>query len=399
MSTPLRTLFVSHDAGMAGAQQTLLTLLQEIDKKRFECRLAVPNDGELERRSSELGIPVARRAMRHWCPCVGDLRSANRWTLILDCVKSLRARSWAIARFIEQHSIQIVYTNTVTVLEGAIAARMTGRPHVWHIHEPISGNSELLPLFPSRLYYYVINTLSDHIIFPSHALSRDYPTLGKHASVVHNGLKFSAPRNRASSRAEVARVTGIDPSKKWIAIVGALQPRKDHITFLNAAREIVKDRQDTRFLIVGAGTKYFSQALQDRVEAMDLGKFVTLCGRWAGPIETMLSAVDVLAISSEQESFGLTAIEALAMETPVVATRCGGPEEIIDAGVNGLLVDVKDGAAMAEAILKILADPGMASAFGRAGRAKVTDSFTERLYVKSIENILAEVFLIHTSSR
>lgn len=385
---PIRILFISHDGSIAGAQTTLLTLLEHLDRARFSPHLVVPEEGQVSERAICLGIPVTKRHLLHWLPCVANVRPEQRWRHLRKVLGSLRTRAWAIAQLIEQHQIDVVYTNTVTCVEGAIAARMTGTPHVWHIHEPISGNSELLPLLPQCVYVLGIRQLSARIIFPSHSLASNFPTLRSKASVIHNGLILPAVQDRTASRAEVAMKLGIDPSKGWVAVVGAIQPRKDHSTFLSAAATILKQTSKVHFLIVGSGAEHHTQALLNQVQAMGLAQHVTLTGRWNGPIVTILAAIDVLTISSEQESFGLTAIESMAVETPVVATRCGGPEEIIDSGKDGLLVNLKDSTGMARAILDLLGDPLKRTTFGQVGRAKVTLRFTEKHYVHSIENVL-----------
>ena len=124
---------------------------------------------------------------------------------------------------------------------------------------------------------------------------------------------------------------------------------------------------------------------------MGLADRVTITGRWPLPIHTMMAAIDVLVISSEQESFGLTAIESLALETPVVSTLCGGPAEIIEPGVTGVLVNIKDDAAMADAILSLLDDPVRAQKFGAEGRRRVGARYTQAHYVGGIQTALLEV--------
>ena len=391
-TSPIRILFVSHDGGMAGAQQTLLTFLEGLDRTLIAPHLVVPYLGELSMRVSELDIPVTTRDLLHWAPCVGDPRQFNKWSHFWRSLKSIRARAWSIAALVERHSIDLIYTNTVTCVEGAIAARMTGKPHVWHIHEPLLGNSELKPLYPMWFYSLAINHLSTHIIFPSHTLAKCYPALRSKASVVHNGLRMPLKFDREPARKEIAAWINIDTSKQWVAIVGAIQPRKDHYTFINAAKIILEKCDNAHFLIVGTGSQYFTQQLKKQIQETGIAERITLAGRWPGSISTLLSAVDVLAISSEQESFGLTAIESLAVGTPVVSTRCGGPEEIIDDEKNGYLVDLKNSPALGQAILELLRDPKTRQRMGEAGRAKVESMFGQENYVTRIQDILQAAY-------
>lgn len=387
---PLRVLFVSHDGGMAGAQQTLLTLLEGMDRNLFQPYLVVPYQGELADRVSKLGVHVTIQKILHWVPCVADISSTKRWPHIWKALRSARARTWAIASFIERHAIDLVCTNTVTCIEGALAARMTGKPHVWHIHEPLAGNSELTPLFPMWFYSLVIRLLSIRIIFPSYALARCYPMLCSKGSIIHNGLRLPIKQDRTSARSEITAWIGVDTAEKWVAVVGAIQPRKDHYTFLGAAKKVLGRMDGVHFLVIGSGAQHLTKQLQERVDEMGLNDRVVLAGRWPGSIDIILSAIDVLVISSEQESFGLTAIESFAVETPIVSTRCGGPEEIIEDGVDGYLVNVKDVDSMANSIMTLLENPKQGRDFGVAGRLKVTKMFTQERYVQGIQDVLLE---------
>jgi len=382
-------LVVSHGGDMAGAQRTLLTLLTAIDRRRFEPYLVVPNAGALSSAAEKLGIPVFVRHLVHWLPGAHTVPRRRRFRHLVKSGGTLRARSWAIAHLILRNEIDLVYTNTATCVEGAIAARMTGRPHVWHIHEPVLNNSELRPVLPFSVYSWSIGMLSDSVIFCSDVLAKCYPALTRKAVVVHNGLPFSALPDRARARRLVEQHLGIGPNRKIVAVIGVLQPRKDHLTFLAAAQQVLKSVGEVTFLIVGSGTDMYTEVIRNEINSLGLASSVNLTGWW--PEEQfgdLLAAIDVLVISSEQESFGLTAIEALAMETPVVATRCGGPEEVIEHGRTGLLVPVRDPVAMSEAIVRLLQDPELARALGVAGNQDVRARFSVDRYVSGIEEVL-----------
>ncbi|HYE37877.1 glycosyltransferase [Methylocaldum sp.] len=375
----------------------LLTLLQRLDREQFLPYVVVPYQGQLVDEIKLLDIPVMQRSLLHWVPSIRAVKGNNRLIHLFHVLRGLRARVWAVATLIERNQIDLVYTNTVTCIEGAIAARMTNTPHVWHIHEPTKQNSELAPLLPATLYSTVIGTLSSSVIFPAQIVAKTYKTLKNKAAVVYNGLKIPELRERTHSRAYVARCLGLDVDMKWVAVVGALQPRKDHDTFLCAAKKILSKRSDVVFLIIGTGPQSYTSSILKRIDSNGLQSSVKLAGRWPEEIQYVMAAIDVLVISSEQESFGLTAIEALAMETPVVSTRCGGPEEIIEDGINGYLVPVKDAEAMSDAILDLLSNPEKARAFGSNGRQLVGQRFTDQMYVTAIQKIMFEAACLPNS--
>jgi glycosyltransferase involved in cell wall biosynthesis len=288
---------------------------------------------------------------------------------------------------VANHGVDLVYTNTVTCVEGAIAAHSTRKPHIWHIREHILRNSELAPLLPYKLYCAAVEALSKSIIFNSRALANDYPRFYGKASIVYNGFPLPTLRDKIAARAEVASGLGIDPGAKIVAVLGALHPGKDHHTFLTAAEQVARRVEEAIFLIVGVGHESYTNQLRQRIRDLQLDSRVRLLG-WRDDIDNLMAAIDVLVISSEQESFGRTAIEALSVETPVVATRCGGPEEVLVDGETGLLVPVKDPRALAEAIGRLLLDPNLARRLGASGRDYVGEHFGVDQYVQGIQKIL-----------
>lgn len=89
----------------------------------------------------------------------------------------------------------------------------------------------------------------------------------------------------------------------------------------------------------------------------------------------LLSIADLFLLPSEQESFGLSALEAMACEVPVVASRVGGLHEVVEDGVTGFLHPLDDLDGMAASGIRLLTDPAMHSEFARAGRRTVAEKF------------------------
>jgi N-acetyl-alpha-D-glucosaminyl L-malate synthase BshA len=119
---------------------------------------------------------------------------------------------------------------------------------------------------------------------------------------------------------------------------------------------------------------------------------VTFVGK-QNAMSELLAISDVLLLPSELESFGLVALEAMACETTVVATRVGGIPEVVQDGVDGFLYDVGDIDSMADACLSILKNPEVRQGLGRAAREHATREFCaskivlkyEELYRRTIE--------------
>ncbi|HYP52289.1 MAG TPA: glycosyltransferase, partial [Pyrinomonadaceae bacterium] len=106
-----------------------------------------------------------------------------------------------------------------------------------------------------------------------------------------------------------------------------------------------------------------------------------------------LSTADVLLLPSEQESFGLAALEALACEVPVIASRVGGLPEVVSDGVTGCLAEVGDVEKMAADAAALLSDEERRREMGRRGRAEAVARYSTELvipqYIQFYERVIA----------
>ena len=145
--------------------------------------------------------------------------------------------------------------------------------------------------------------------------------------------------------------------------------------------------EDVAFVIVGDGEEKLIKELTAKVRDLGLEYALRFVG-WRSDIDKIFADIDLLIVSAEQEAFGRTIIEAMAAGVPVVATKCGGPEEIIGDGTTGILVPVNDADQMAMAATRILSDNVLATRFAAAGRIRAHEMFGVNTYVANIESII-----------
>jgi N-acetyl-alpha-D-glucosaminyl L-malate synthase BshA len=100
-----------------------------------------------------------------------------------------------------------------------------------------------------------------------------------------------------------------------------------------------------------------------------------------------LSIADVLLLPSENESFGLVALEAMACEVPVVATGIGGVPEVVEDGEDGFLVGLGDVSAMAEASIRLVKDPELREEMGKSAREHAVRDFCSTKIVRQYEHL------------
>ncbi|MEP7213886.1 MAG: N-acetyl-alpha-D-glucosaminyl L-malate synthase BshA [Acidobacteriota bacterium] len=155
----------------------------------------------------------------------------------------------------------------------------------------------------------------------------------------------------------------------------------------------VKDRgKKVRLVLVGDGPE--RSAVFYRADQLGVSDEITAVGKQAN-IADYLGVADVFLLPSELESFGLAALEALACEVPVIATRIGGIPEVVTEGETGYLSDVGDTAKMADDTMRLLEDEELRRAFGEKGREQAIQRYgTDKIipqYIAFYEKVLSEV--------
>ncbi|MER5963199.1 glycosyltransferase family 4 protein [Streptomyces sp. NPDC002057] len=159
-----------------------------------------------------------------------------------------------------------------------------------------------------------------------------------------------------------------DPAAKTVVTAGRLTRVKRYDLLIDAFAEATADHPDWKLRIYGTGdaVQDLKAPLARQIKDRDLGERVFLMGS-VTPLEPELVKGSIAAVASERESFGMTIVEAMRCGLPVVSTDCPhGPGEIIEDGVDGLLVPVGDVAAFARALRRLIEDEELRAKTARA---------------------------------
>src|SRR5437763_7533077 len=170
--------------------------------------------------------------------------------------------------------------------------------------------------------------------------------------------------------------------------VAALVPHKGQRHLIEAARLVVQEMPDARFVILGEGE--LREQLERQIREHHLEKHVLLPG-FRTDVLGCIKGFDVFAMSSVTEGLGTSLLDAMACSRAIVATRAGGIPEIVVDAETGILVPPRDPAAMAQAILALLADERRRRAMGEAGFARVQARFTVDRMVAETAAVYARV--------
>lgn len=134
--------------------------------------------------------------------------------------------------------------------------------------------------------------------------------------------------------------------------------------------------------------KAFKAELQKKVRRLKLEEIISFAP-FNSNVEQSIKAADIVLNFSQAESFSMTCLEAAYYGTPLIATCCGGPEEIIDDGKTGIIVPLTDTDAMADAILKLAADKQLRDEYATAGKAYVREKFSIKNYIQEFEQVIS----------
>jgi glycosyltransferase involved in cell wall biosynthesis len=170
--------------------------------------------------------------------------------------------------------------------------------------------------------------------------------------------------------------------------VAALVPHKGQRYLIDAAHRVVQQVPDARFVILGEGE--LREHLEKQVHEHHLEKHVLLPG-FRTDVLGCIKGFDLFVMSSITEGLGTSLLDAMAAARPIVATTAGGIPEIVEDGVNGLLVPPRDAQALADAIVRALNDSALRQKMGDAGFARVSDRFTVERMVADTASVYARV--------
>ncbi len=352
--------------GPGGAESVLLALATGIDTSRFRSLVLLPHEGWLQRKLQEKGIPVFLAESSAWY----DLRLPR-----------------AMTRLVKQKNVHLIHShladqNFYSCLVGGLTGSRTvvtyhGSPS-WSGAEKLRGAIKL----------WFVRHSADAVVVVSDYLKqslRDLKFPADRIVRIYNGVDMGrfTPSPTGRLRAELQCQNGT----KLIGMVANLRESKGYEYFIQAAHKVTAAMPQTRFVAIGEIDPGIGKRLQDLVRQMSLQDHFSFLG-FREDVPDILGDLDLFVLSSVSEGFSLATVEAMAADKPVIVTRSGGPQEIVEDGRTGYLTPPADPDALAGRICELLANPERAAALAQAARAKVGSTFTlermtcdyERLY-------------------
>jgi glycosyltransferase involved in cell wall biosynthesis len=362
----LRPMLVCISRSWGGLEQTVAHDAQELARYGLSTRVAVLRDSPIHRALSDK--PMIQPEVLEYRP-----RDVLDFQLKRD-----------FERWLGAGEVNLVHTHQTTLL-GSIT------PWMW--------KKESIPLFASRhimsnhdkrnWLHAMIYRRVDSLIVMSQALRENviatHPVPPERISVVNLGLDFErfdpdkvdAHRQRAE--------WGADPESIVIGLVGRIDPAKGQGTFIKAAAGLMKrigNGRKLKFVIVGEETLGSEDGHLDELKAMVAQFHLESSVMFTGYLENIpevMQAFDLFVMPSKQEAFGLVAIEAMAMECPIVISSGGSAPEIVGREEFGLLTRPDDAFDLQQKLRILIENEELRRKMGSDARKHVQAKYDRKL--------------------
>lgn len=364
------------DSSLTGAPRHLLTLLSGIDRNKFVVSVILP-EGELVSELKKIKIPVFTVPMKG---------------------KSDLVASSSIKKIIKKYEPDIIHTHGQRAgLLGRLAVRdlPVTRIHTEHTY------TSNFKLDNSLLHWSHLRAMAmlDRWTHKTIAVSNAVKTFLISAGItkadkvltIYNGIESQISKISAQQIKEFKSQFGLTSSDLVIGTVGSLNKHKDTATLIRAFSTMIKKWPHLKLLLIGRGE--LQPQLKNLVKKLGISERVIFAGSMKD-IDTAMSVFNIFILPSRSEAFGLTILEAMRANIPVIASRVGGIPEIITHNYNGMLVEHGDPKKLASAIMKLLNDKKLQKKF-ISHYSETLKKFSARSMIKQTEELYHSLTHIH----
>jgi len=358
----IRILHLTTDSRIGGTEKNIISLVTRLHKDRYEnIVVALMSGGEMVERLRGSGIEVECLGMR------------NKFDL---------PAVFKLFRILREKKVDILHTY---LFHANILGRIMGRL----AKVPVIISS--IRVMEKRRYHLWLDRLTNGMVDVETCVCeavREY-TLEKAGIrpdklvTIANGIDIGE-YNLGMNLEEEKRKLSIESNYPVLGVVGRLHEQKGHVYLLEAMAVILEKYPKAVLLIVGDG--HLKRKLEEACFKLHINEAVKFLGL-RKDIKNLMALMDVFILPSLWEGMPNVILEAMVLGKPIVATRVGGAEELIEDGVTGLLVPPFDEGALAKAIIDILTREDKGRELGETAKGEVERKFPLEAMVRKTEKL------------
>lgn len=264
-----------------------------------------------------------------------------------------------------------------TVIASA-AGRLAGTPLIVRTRHLANRVGSLLSytIMPHRVI-----AASDFV--RNHLIERGVPP--GYVATVYPAVELQEAPQQSTLRTEL----GLAADDIVVGCVAVMRAQKGHRDLIDAIEPLIRQRANVHLVLVGGGSPVFEE-IQAYSDSKNLQGRVHMLGA-RRDVPNLLAGFDIFALATQKEASGTVFVEAGAAGLPVIGTNVDGVPEMMQAGISGLLVPLKDRAALTAALEKLMDDPGLRRKMGQAGIqfCRSSGRFGSEAMVQRIESCYA----------
>lgn len=367
-------LHIIDSAGPGGAETVFIDLATRLPKSEYRSVIVIRDKGWIYDELSRRGFT----------PILLEAKGSFNWRYLLAI------RSIIIREKVDLIQSHLLGSNVYSSLVGLLMRK----PVITTFHGGVDVSESERFL---GMKFGLINIGSNRIVAVSNSLRDDIarrtPLNPKKTEVIYNGIDTTDYEREKSDT--FRQQFGWGKGDTIIGSLGNIRPAKAYDVLLQAAALVKKQGLNCRFVIGGDGgtknnpNRLYRQLLETR-ESSGLQEQVKFIGFVDDPAD-FLSKVDMFLLSSSSEGFSISTIQAMASSLPVIATRCGGPEEIVDHMINGWLVEKNNPEAIAEVIKVLCESTEIRKELSTSAKQKVDTTFAMKAMLSGYQRLYSNI--------
>jgi len=363
----------------------MLELIDALAPHGVESHVVVPEEGYVTAALQSRDTPYVVYRYRAWT----QETPLPWWDRLLKKPLAHMLRAIRLSRLIRRWRCDVIVTNTLTVCEGALAARILRLPHITYAREFGDLDHSLHFEWGPRLSVRLLSLLSTRVAFNSAALARHYRQQVPlaQARVIYNAVSITT---ESLTRGEPADPRGSGAAFSCV-LVGYMHPGKGHEDAIRAIANLARRGMRVNLKLVGGvGSSDYLDRLRRLIDLLGVSGRIEIVGHVpdAGPF---FREADVALMCSRMEAFGRVTVEAMKLGTAVIGARSGGTSELIRDGFNGFLYEPGDAWDLADKIERLARDRHGAHRMGERARRAAMEMFSLDRYGREFLDLLREV--------
>lgn len=379
-------LLVGHSGDMYGASRSLLKLTKILNEN-YNVFVLIPEMGQLYTNLNKL---ISAERIIVYDGLYIFTRKSFRIKYLLPTLLRFFKNLIFLTKTIRKYDIKIIHTNSGVVPAPALAAKLSGKKHIWHIREWFGDFKKFWPLYAAYM-----TRFSDRVVCVSQAMAIQFKQ-AKNVQSIHNGFEILEIPKVAQPSAELENK--LKDADLIIGCTSRIRLIRKGQEYLIEAIGLLSQKtgRNIQAILIGdyvPGYESQKEEFNNLIRKFNLEDRIHFLGHLDDPLP-FYRLFDVFVLpSGEPEPFGGVIIEAMSMGLPVIGSNLGGTTEQISDAWNGFLFENQNSKDLLEKLEYFLNNKHQLKIFGLRSIERVEQNFTLEIHKKKILNLYQDILI------